>query len=123
VRFLGYQEQVASLVAAADVHLSTSDTEGIPAVVIESGYLGVPTVAFRVGGMHECIRDGETGMLVPAGDEDQFVGAVLSLLDSASVRREMGKAARRWISTRFSIGVVGQQYEAFYSELLGRRAA
>jgi glycosyltransferase involved in cell wall biosynthesis len=119
VRFLGYQDEVASFMTASDVFVSTSDTEGIPAVVIEAGYLGLATVAFRVGGMHECVKDGETGMLVAAGDEDALVAALRSLVDSPARRVEMGRTARGWVSQRFSIDAVGRQYEAFYTQLLG----
>jgi len=118
VRFLGYQDEVASFVAAGDVYVSTSDTEGIPAVVIESGYLGLPTVAFRIGGMHECVKDGATGTLVRSGDEAALVAALRSLIDSPALIEKMGAEARRWTSSRFSIGTVGRQYEAFYRQLL-----
>ena len=121
VRFLGYQDDVASFVAAGDVYVCCSDTDGIPAVVIEAGYLGLPTVAFRVGGMHECVRDGETGVLVPSGDEGALAGAILSLVDSPIRRDERGAAARRWVSSRFSMDAVGCQYEAFYRQLVEAR--
>jgi len=119
VRFLGYQDEVASFMTASDVFVSTSDTEGIPAVVIEAGYLGLATVAFRVGGMHECVKDGETGTLVASGDEQALVVALRSLVDSPARRLEMGRNARGWVSQRFSIDAVGRQYEAFYTQLLG----
>ena len=118
VRFLGYQDDIASFVAAGDVYVSCSDTDGIPAVVIEAGYLGLPTVAFRVGGMHECVRDGETGTLVPSGDEEALVSAILSLVDSPSRRDDWGGAARRWVSGRFSMDAVGHQDQTFYRQLI-----
>ena len=121
VRFLGYQDDVASFVAAGDVYVSCSETDGIPAVVIEAGYLGLPTVAFRVGGMHECVRDGETGVLVSSGDEGALAGAILSLVNSPIQREERGAAARRWVSSRFSMDAVGGQYKAFYRQLVERR--
>jgi glycosyltransferase involved in cell wall biosynthesis len=122
VRFLGYQTEVASFVAAADVHVSTSDSEGIPAAVIEAGHMKLPTVGFRVGGMHECVRDGETGSLVPAGDEQQMINAIGLLLDSSHLRGTMGHAARAWVGSRFSIDAVGRQYEAFYGRLIDERS-
>lgn len=120
VRFLGCQADVASIVAACDIHLSPSDTEGMPAVAIEAAHLGLPTVAFRVGGMHECVRHGETGLLVPPEDESALADAALSLVNCASRREAMGEAARRWVDGRFSIDAVGRQYESFYGLVLGR---
>ena len=121
VRFLGYQENVAPHMAAADVYVSTSDTEGIPAVVIEAGYLQLPTVAFRVGGMHECVKDGETGILVKPGNEHALTTALLRLVAFPDQQIAMGTAARRWISCRFSIESVGRQYDAFYHQLAARQ--
>jgi glycosyltransferase involved in cell wall biosynthesis len=118
VRFVGYQDDVASLVAAGDVYVSCSDTDGIPAVVIEAGYLGLPSVAFRVGGIHECVKDGETGSLVKSGDEKALALAILGLVDSPRRRHEMGAAARRWVTTCFPIDIVGRQYEAFYRHIV-----
>jgi len=119
VRFVGCHADVASVMAACDIHLSQSDTEGMPAVAIEAAHLGLPTVAFRVGGMHECVRHGETGLLVPAEDEQALADAGLSLVKSPSLRDAMGEAARRWVDGRFSIDVVGQQYESFDGRVLG----
>ena len=121
VRFVGCHADVASVVAACDIHLSLSDTEGMPAAVIEAAHLGLPTVAFQLGGMHECVKHGETGLLVPAGDEAAFVHACLSLVTAPSRRALMGETARRWVDGRFSIECVGEQYESFYRRVLGRR--
>ncbi len=120
VRFVGCQADVASVVAACDIHLSPSATEGMPAVAIEAAHLGLPTVAFRVGGMHECVKHGETGLLVTAEDEAALADAALSLVNSPSRRAAMGETARRWVDERFSIDAVGQQYESFYGLILGR---
>jgi glycosyltransferase involved in cell wall biosynthesis len=122
VRFLGYQEQVAPFVAATDLYVSTSDTEGIPAVVLEVGYLGKPTVGMRVGGMHECVLDGETGYLVPPGDENALARVVTTLAADAPLRQRLGVNARAWTRSEFSIGRVGEQYEQFYESLLPRPA-
>jgi glycosyltransferase involved in cell wall biosynthesis len=120
VRFLGSRTGVACIAAACDIHVSSSDTEGMPAVVIETGHLGLPTAAFRIGGVHECVREGETGVLAPPGDETALTRAVLTLVASPSLRKTMGEAARHWVNSRFSIEDVGPQYESFYSRVLGR---
>ncbi|MGH7508103.1 MAG: glycosyltransferase family 4 protein [Gemmatimonadales bacterium] len=117
VRFLGYQEHVADFINAADVHASTSDTEGIPAAVLETGFLRKPTVAFRVGGMHECVRDGATGFLVAPGDECGFLSRMTELARSSELRQCLGQQAHVWIRDHFSIDRVGEQYESFYVRL------
>ena len=92
--FFGYQDRVADFIAAADVFVMTSDTEGVPAVVLEAGYLGLPVVATNVGGMRECVLDGKTGMLVSEPFEDGLAGAITELVDDPSMREQMGARGR-----------------------------
>ena len=118
MRFLGYQERVADPVAAADLFVSTSDSEGIPAAVLEAGYLELPVVGFAVGGMDECVRHGETGLLAEAGDEDALLDLAARLVRDGDERRRLGAAARRFVADTFSMRSVGRSYEAFYRRVL-----
>ena len=52
------------LLAAADALVLSSDTEGMPGVIIEAGLCGTATAATRVGFVDEMIVDGTTGRLV-----------------------------------------------------------
>jgi glycosyltransferase involved in cell wall biosynthesis len=119
IRFLGYQEQVAPYIRAADFYVSTSDTEGIPAVVLEVGYLGRPAVGMKVGGMHECVLDGQTGVLVDEGDEQALVREILRLTRDRDTRERLGENAHRWCRQTFAIDRVGGEYVRFYEEVLG----
>jgi glycosyltransferase involved in cell wall biosynthesis len=118
MRFLGYRRNVADPVAAADLFVSTSDSEGIPAAVLEAGYLRLPVVGFDVGGMGECVVDGETGLLAPAGDEAALAALVSRLVRDGEERRRLGNAARDFVAGSFSIAAIGRRYEAFYRRLL-----
>ncbi|HEV8629906.1 MAG TPA: glycosyltransferase family 4 protein [Thermoanaerobaculia bacterium] len=121
VRFLGAREDVADFLAASDLLVLASDSEGMPGVVLEAGLLGRPVVATAVGGVAECVRDGDTGLLVTPGDEQALAGAVRSLLGDGERRRRMGARATAWVEERFTIGRVAGEYEAFYAELIERR--
>ncbi|NJN84054.1 MAG: glycosyltransferase, partial [Caldilineaceae bacterium] len=120
-RFLGYQERVAPYLSAADLLVVSSDSDGIPAVILEAGMLALPTVATRVGGIPECVRDGETGLLVDAGDENGLGLAVASLLSDPLRRAELGAAAQRWVESHFGMETVANQYLAFYRKVIGER--
>ncbi len=63
---------------------------------------GVPVVAEEVGEIREAIRHGETGWLVPPGDEAAFAEAVLRLLEDPDLRRRLGLQAARDIRGRRS---------------------
>lgn len=118
VRFLGVQSNVADYMAAADMLLLTSDTEGVPGVLLEAGWTGLPVVASRVGGVPECVVDGETGLLAEREDEVAFARCVISLLSEGDLRNTMGNAARQLVKERFTLEHVTAQFLDFYSRLL-----
>gem|GEM_PF-620742 len=127
VRFLGYRDNVPDFIQAADVYVSSSDTEGIPAVVIETAALGKPAIAPRVGGMDECIVDQKTGLLVPAGDEAALADKIVQLAADGAMRAQLGEDAQSYSRGRFGMTTVGPQYAEFFSSLFasgtGRSAA
>ena len=109
--------------AAADVVLLTSRTEGVPGVLIEAGLSGRPAVATAVGGVSEVVRDGETGVLVALDD----VGApgALAARVAQGVRRalaaheELGAAARERCLAQFEIEPVAARWHALLASVSG----
>jgi glycosyltransferase involved in cell wall biosynthesis len=75
---------------------------------------GVPVVAEAAGQNREMIRHGETGWLVPPGDQASFVEAVLHMLREVQLREWIGRAAARDVRERFAwkhlVGTVEQAY-------------
>jgi glycosyltransferase involved in cell wall biosynthesis len=118
VRFLGIQTDVASYLAAADLFVLTSDTEGVPAAVLEAGLLDLPVVATQVGGLPECVLDGETGLLVEPQDEEGLARALCILLQDPVLRNDMGARAKEWVSDHFTLDKIAQQYLDFYRQVL-----
>ena len=95
VFFLGYVQTVRSELFFLDALLHTSETEGLPGVIIEAGSAGVPSVAADVGGVRECV-DVESGILIPPEfGPEQFGKALLKL-----VERPFSYAARRKFAMR-----------------------
>lgn len=118
VHFFGTRDDVASCLAAADLLALTSETEGVPAAVLEAGLLGLPVVATRVGALPECVGDGETGLLVPSGDEEALVTALGRLAGDAELRARLGTAAKERVLERHSIGQITREYVDFYESLI-----
>jgi glycosyltransferase involved in cell wall biosynthesis len=123
VRFLGVRPDVADLLAACDLLALSSDSEGMPGVLLEAGLAGRAAVATAVGGVSECVLPGETALLVPAGDEEAFAGALAVLLADPERRARMGRRARDWVAERFTIGPIAGEYEVFYGEAIAHRRA
>jgi glycosyltransferase involved in cell wall biosynthesis len=117
ISFFRYQSDVAPFVAAADLLVLTSDTEGLPGVVLEAAYFSVPTVASDVGGIRECLIDGETGVLIPTREVPPFCQAISNLLEDPDYRMKMGKAAKIFMEENFRMDAAGQQYLDFFNGL------
>ena len=114
IRFLGARDRPREELAAADVLVLPSRTEGIPAVLIEAAFSGLPVVASAVGGIPEIVEDGRTGLLVPPGD----VAALARALRAAAADgAAMGNAARLRCLERFEIGVVADAWSALLGDL------
>ena len=97
VRFLGgrSREDVLRILAASDAAVLSSRWENFPHLVVEALAVGTPVIATSVGGVPEVVRDGENGLLVPAGDPDALAAAIRRLLDRrrAARRGSRGRGA------------------------------
>ncbi len=118
VRLLGNRQDIGDLMRAVDIFLLTSDTDGIPAVVLEAQHCGVPVVAFDVGGLRECVVPGTTGALVPHGDQMAMVAAIVDV--AARLGAPLSSRCHEHAS-RFSIERIGPRYVDFFERQLARR--
>ncbi|MFE7515587.1 glycosyltransferase family 4 protein [Streptomyces sp. NPDC057540] len=92
VRLIGRRDDVAELLAAADVAVLPSRWEARSLLAQEALRLGVPLVATAVGGVPELV--GDAAELVPYGDAGALAGAVRALLDDAERRMDLAAAGR-----------------------------
>lgn len=92
VRLLGRRDDVADLLAAADVVVVPSSWEGQPLVVQEALRAGAPLVATAVGGIPDLV--GDAAVLVPYGDPAALADAVAALLDDPAARDWLAATAR-----------------------------
>ena len=123
VRLLGLRRDVRRLLAAADICLLTSISEGIPLTVIEAMAAGLPVVATRVGGMGEVVEEGITGLLVPPGDAEGLAGNVLRLAGNPVMRTQLGQRGRTRAREVFSESQMHAGYLNLYQEMLRERGS
>jgi glycosyltransferase involved in cell wall biosynthesis len=103
IHMLGHFEPVSTLYPAFDAFALSSTWEGLPLSLLEAMASGLAVVATDVGGIRDAVDDGENGLLIPPGVEEDLVAALLSLAD---VRRRsaLAKSARdlavRWFDVR-----------------------
>ena len=115
VRFDGFRDDVAAVLAEADVFLLSSHYEGISIALLEAMRAGLPAVATQVGGVGETVVAGHTGVLVADDDTGAFAEAMLRLAGDAALRRRMGAAAREHQQREFSLERMLQRYESLYA--------
>jgi glycosyltransferase involved in cell wall biosynthesis len=92
--------------------------ENAPMTVIEAMAVGKPVIASRIGGIPEMVRDGETGLLVAAGDVDQLREAMASLAGDARLRAAMGSEGRLHAEKEFSLRIHLDRIAHLYGEAL-----
>jgi N-acetyl-alpha-D-glucosaminyl L-malate synthase BshA len=104
---------------AADIGLFTSETESFCLSILEAMYFACPSVAPQVGGIPEVVQDKVTGLLMPFGDSERLARAAQSLIQNATLRRELGLAAKTRAHDKFSADVIVPLYEALYRRVCG----
>jgi len=90
VTFTGHLENVYPVLKQLDVLVHCSvDPEPFGRVIIEAMALGVPVIATRGGAVDEIITNGENGLIVPPGDQNQLVEAVENILTDKTMRNRI----------------------------------
>jgi glycosyltransferase involved in cell wall biosynthesis len=119
-RFLlmGQDVCAAHLIGAADIFCLTSNSEGMPNVLLEASLAGLPIVSTDVGGARDIIVEEETGYIVPIGDKAALVERLTFLIRNSSTRKRMGRAAQQQIQTDFSLNKITGVFQGIYDRAL-----
>jgi glycosyltransferase involved in cell wall biosynthesis len=117
VRLLGVRRDVAELIRMARVTVLTSETEGLPNILIEASLCGCPVVATRTGGVDEIVEHGVTGFLADVGDHAALCAHVALLIDDEALARAMGERASVRARRAFDPARMADQTLSLYREL------
>jgi glycosyltransferase involved in cell wall biosynthesis len=117
VVFTGARADVPRLLAALDVVVVPSHTEGMSNALLEAMAMARPVVATAVPGNRAVVRDGETGRLVAPRAPEALADAVVGLLRDRSGAERLGRAARRWVGDTLSLERMVTRYEQLYRAL------
>ena len=118
---LGEVEEVASILEKLDIYISTSEVEAFPVSIAEAMAMGLPCVVTDVGDTAHLL--GDTGALVARNDADQFVAALVAMIELGRLQRdELGREARNRIDSHFTIEKASEKYANLYNTVLGEIA-
>ena len=119
LRFLGHREDIAALLAEADLFVLPSRSEAFPNGAIEAMAAGLPVIASATGGLLDLIDDGRTGVLVRPDDPMALANAIEALVQNPKEGAVMGAAARDEVTRRYSFDRMVRAFENLYLTHLG----
>lgn len=114
----GLQPNIADWLAISKIMLLCSTVEGVPGVVVESSFQGIPTIAVDVGGVKEVLIDGENGILVSHHDVDLFVQQIEKLIINNELLKAFSQNSRLIVQDRFDLEKNTLEFIKTYYSLL-----
>lgn len=121
VSFLGLipHEQVGRVMDEADVFVLPSQREGFPVVLVEAMAKGLAVVATDAGSVGDVVKDGQTGLLLPFGcDEQRLANAIAWLINHERVRQELGQQASELVRREYTWHRIAQRTLGVYRKAL-----
>lgn len=118
VVFLGYREDIPTLLKSADLYAIPSLREGLPRSLVEAMAVGKPVLASRINGHKEVVTDLEHGVLVDPWDVNDIAAGLKYLmgLDEKALQ-SLGEAAREQVLKNFNRDVMMAKYLRLFTEL------
>jgi glycosyltransferase involved in cell wall biosynthesis len=114
VHLLTYRNDVADLLAAADIFVMPSLWEGLPLAVLEAMQMGVCVVASETSGIPEAIVDEKHGLLVPPGDVTALARSLGRVIHDSELRNRLAKEGKARALREFTIDAMTTAYESLY---------
>jgi glycosyltransferase involved in cell wall biosynthesis len=121
VMFRGERDDVPELMdKSADIYVLTSNWEGLPRSILEAMRSGLPVIASDVGGVRECVVAGDTGLVVPPGQDQPLVRALQHLIPDMALQKKMGRRGRERFEKHFTFLEMARRTFGIYEKVLGK---
>jgi len=115
--FAGFRKNVPELLSSFDLFVLPSLSEGLPTVILEAMWAGVPVIATDIGGIPEIVTDGETGFLVKPKDPDALIEKMILYLRDRALRRQISYRAKEFVVKNFSVEQKVLRLNQIYTKL------
>jgi len=110
----GERSDVADIMRGLHAFALPSLAEGISNTILEAMASGLPVVATAVGGNADLVRQGQTGVIVPAADAPAMTQQLVALANKPEQARAMGQAGRQRVLDHFSLQAMVATYQGVY---------
>lgn len=112
-KFVGRIKDMPRFLNAIDLLVLTSPFEGLGVIILEAMATGKPVITTDSGGIRDCVTDGETGIIVPVGDDKSLADSIIKLIDDRELRCKMGQAGLVRARKDFTLEKYTQAYWDF----------
>ncbi len=117
IQLVGLQANPYSIMAAADLYVSSSVSEGFSNTLLEAAVLGLPIVSTdHRFGANELIKDGQNGLLVPVGNPEAMAEAIERVLKNPILKQNLSAAIRKK-GEEFGIEKMALKYEQLFGDV------
>jgi glycosyltransferase involved in cell wall biosynthesis len=128
VRIISYPGSIGDIWSLVDIHVHPTSLDSSPIALLEGMSLGKPAVTTRVGGIHELVIDGETGIVLPRHDAGLLASAILGLLQNPDEAARLGQNALRRYAAGHTPQIMARRTEDVFDRVyatprIRRRAA
>jgi glycosyltransferase involved in cell wall biosynthesis len=113
--FAGYQQDVRPWISMSDILLLTSDTEGMPGVVLEASAMKILTISGKVGGVEEIIESNKNGYIVNWDTMNQSISLIFKIVIELQELQEIRFSAFERVKNNYSIDFILKKYKTFFN--------
>jgi len=115
--FTGYQQDVRSFIDMSDLLMLTSDTEGMPGVVLEAAAMSKMTITSDVGGILDFLISGENGLVVSQKNVSEFADNLIQLIENPTRINQLARRASANVTIGFGVDEIAIRYLDFFKKL------
>ncbi len=119
--FTGFKNNPGNYIAAMDIFVLPSLSEGLPLALLEAMAAGKPVIASKTGGIPKVVDGKNTGLLVEPKNVHELKNAILKLINDKKFAASLAKNGKSYVENHYSLAVTTKKYEELYTSLLKER--
>ena len=121
IQVLGWRPDVAELLSGLDIFVLPSRWEGMPLAILEAMASSLPVIASDIAGNRDLVSHGVDGILFDSDNDEQLAHEIMSLMNAADIRDEMGVNARNKVLDHYQVNDRVERMTELYLSLLAKK--